>query len=119
MVQANRDEPLVPTFSVALSPPSVAKPDDEAAAQDVLQWITSVSVHDQVDNPSTFELHLIDQDQIDGSNRWADDGRFVLGANVAVSLGYGGNLDLMIAGEITDLAPGFSASGRRGARSRS
>jgi phage protein D len=111
MVQANRDEPLVPTFSVALSPPSVATPDDEVAAEDVLQWIQSVSVHDQVDNPSTFELQLTDQDEVDGGRRWADDGRFVLGANVAVSLGYGGDLELMIAGEITELAPGFSVGG--------
>jgi len=111
MVQENRDEPLVPTFSVTLEPPSIKPPPDPTVAQDVLQWITSVSVHDQVNDPSTFELQLIDPDQADGGHHWADDERFVIGAHVGVSLGYGSQLEPMILGEITALAPGFSSGG--------
>jgi phage protein D len=110
VVQANRDEPLVPTFSIALNPPGNT-PNDQAVAQDLLQWITSVSVQDRVNDPSTFELQLIDQDAMDGGISWADDERFVIGANVAVSLGYGSKLEMLITGEITGLEPEFSVNG--------
>jgi uncharacterized protein len=111
VAQANRDEPLDPAFRVTLNPPSATLPTEPTVAQDVLQWITSVSVHDQLNDPSTFELQLIDQDAMDGGNHWADDDRFVIGAHVGVSLGYGSRLESLIVGEITSLAAGFSSAG--------
>jgi phage protein D len=110
MVQADRNEPLVPAFSVALSEHS-EQPDDNVIPRDVLPWITSVSVVDHCDKPATFTLELISREEEDGTTSWMDDARFVIGANVAVSLGYGSTLERVIVGEITGLAPAFTAGG--------
>jgi phage protein D len=110
MVQANRNLPLVPAFSVALSEPS-RTPRAQDVARDVLPWITSVSVDDYADQPAGFTLELISREEQNGTLTWTDDERFVLGANVAVSLGYGSRLEVMFVGEITHLMPAFSADG--------
>ncbi len=105
MVQANRNEPLVSTFTVALSV------DDKKVATDVMPWIVSASVTDHVRDPTEFSLELISREDESGTTSWTDDERFVLGAPVAVSFCYGSKVELLIAGEITALAPAFSVGG--------
>lgn len=107
MVKANRNEPLTPTFAVSLSAPG-QKPNDETIAWDLLPWISSVSVMDYVDRPSTFTLDLVSREDENGTTIWSDDERFALGTSVAVKFGYGSEIETVIVGEITLLTPSFS-----------
>src|SRR5581483_3830514 len=108
MVKANRQLPLTPTFTVALSAPSPGQPKSEPVAWDIMPWIAGVSVSDSVRKPATFTLDLVSREDENGTKFWSDDPRFVLGARVAVSFGYGDKVETVIAGEITALSPLFS-----------
>ena len=105
MVQANRNLPLVPTFTVALSN------DDTKVATDVMPWISNASVTDSVREPAEFSLELISREDEKGTIPWTDDERFLLGAPVSLSFGYGSKVERLISGEITALAPAFSVGG--------
>ena len=105
MVQANRNAPLVPTFTVALSL------DDKAVATDIMPWVASASVTDHAREPAEFSLELLSREDQKGTTQWTDDKRFVIGAPVSVSFGYGSKVEPVITGEITSLAPAFSTRG--------
>jgi phage protein D len=110
MLKANRDEPLVPGFSITVSAPGT-KEQDLKPADDILSWVTGVSVEDRLRGPTTFTLELMTPTDTDRIVPWSEDKRFALGAGVSVKFGYGGKRELLIDGEITTLAPAFSIGG--------
>jgi uncharacterized protein len=103
MVHANRHRPLVPTFGLTL--------DGKPMTKDMVPWVASLSIHDQINLPGMFDLQLVGRDSHAHAPQWVDDDRLKLGARIELSLGYGARLDTMIVGEITDLEPGFNMSG--------
>lgn len=100
MIRANRDEPLVPACSVKLA--------GEPLSPEVMLWITNVSAADQLEGIGTFSMELSSRDDDLGNFPWTDDPRFAFGAEIEMSFGYGDEMDLVIAGEITAVEPAYS-----------
>jgi phage protein D len=101
MARANRNEPLLPSFSVRIN--------GQPLTAEVQAWIVAVSVEDDIDIPSMFVLELISAETADGSAPWTDDADwFVVGNAVEVSMGYGDDQAPLITGELTSLEPVFS-----------
>lgn len=110
MVRANRNTPLTPAFTLSLGSVNRA-PTDKDVAWDIMPWIGGVSVIDHVRQPASFTFTLASREDKRGMKIWSDDERFVLGASVALSFGYGSTLETLIEGEIKRLEPAFTTGG--------
>jgi phage protein D len=70
--------------------------------------LIAVTVQEDLDAPGMFTLRLINWDMDKRAVTWADDDRFAEGAKVEILMGYGDQVQTLIAGEITGLEPEFS-----------
>lgn len=70
---------------------------------------TTVSVHQDLWAPGMFALRLIDSGATTLETTLADDDLFALGNEVEIEMGYMGETETMIVGEITGLEPEYSA----------
>lgn len=103
MVQAARNQPLVPSFAIKLNgTPLIA---------DMSMWIANVVVEDEIGLPSMFTLELISKQQKNTAIPWTDEPRLAIGTEVEISMGYGDRRESLILGEITALEPTFSIAG--------
>lgn len=100
MPVAQPRSPLVPEFDIIIngSPlPATAEP-----------YVIGVTVDDDTDLPSMFMLELTGADSQNQDIPWIDDDNlFSVGNVVEVKLGYAGNVESLIIGEITSLEPEF------------
>src|SRR6266702_7541638 len=103
MVQASRNEPLVPSFSVKLN--------GEPLVAEMALWIVNLVVEDDLGLPGMFTLELVSRQKKNGTAAWTDEPRLSLGVEVEVSMGYGDATASLILGEITALEPTFSIAG--------
>ncbi len=81
--------------------------------QEVVQDILSVSYTDSIDDIDSFRITINNWDAQKRVFKYSDDDLFDPGKEVELWMGYYGKerLRLMIRGEITNLQPGFPASG--------
>src|SRR5215203_3187428 len=103
MIRANRTQPLVPSFELALNGTVLGK--------DTAGWIVNVTVEDELDVPGMFAFELASREDEHGTAPWTDDMRFQLGMTVRVAFGYGSQSEPLLIGEVTALEPRFSSSG--------
>jgi phage protein D len=103
MAHANRDLPLVPSFSVKLN--------GRPLLPEMSMWIVNVVVEDELNLPGMFTLELISKETEVGTTAWTDEPRLALGATVEVSMGYGDDRESLMVGEIVALEPTFSIAG--------
>src|SRR5262245_54116804 len=103
MAHANRDLPLVPSFTVKLN--------GRPLLPEMSMWIVSVVVEDELDLPGMFTLELISKETEVGSSPWSDEPRLALGAKVEVSMGYEDDRESLMVGEIVSLEPTFGGRG--------
>ncbi|WP_433830961.1 phage late control D family protein [Actinoplanes sp. CA-015351] len=84
------------------------------AKKDVIHDVVSVSYKDSITDIDSFEVVINNWDAGTRSFKYSDDTLFDPGAEVELSMGYrgGGDLDLMITGEITSLRPSFPSGGQ-------
>jgi uncharacterized protein len=102
MIRANRKQPLVPSFELALH--------GTVAGKDIAGWIVNVTVEEELDVPGMFAFELTSREDERGTMPWTDDTRFQLGMTVEVGFGYGSQSETVLTGEITELEPRFSSS---------
>lgn len=103
MAAPKPDAPLVPHFEVLIngSPLSIA-----ATAH-----VSSLVVDERVDLPSMFALELAGSDTQAQDTLWVDDETIAaIGGTVEIRLGYVGDLETLLIGEITALEPEFHFS---------
>lgn len=103
MAHANRDAPLVPTFSIRLN--------GRPLLADMALWIVNIVVEDELDLPSMFTLELASRETERTTTAWTDDPRLALGTSVDISMGYGDDRESLIIGEIASLEPTFTIAG--------
>jgi phage protein D len=101
MPNQNGTTKLVPTFKVFING-SELPPQAQA---DIIE----VSVHEDVSVPSMFVLRLKNWDMFQLIVTWVDDALFDVGNEVEVQMGYVGNVETLLIGEITGLEPEFQA----------
>jgi phage protein D len=96
---AQRENPLVPDFDILVngSPLPV-----EAEVH-----LVGVVVDDDANLPAMFSLELSGSDTQEEAIPWIDEELFAVGGAVEVKMGYGDDLETLIAGEITGLEPEF------------
>ncbi len=75
---------------------------------------TAVSVHQDLWSPSMFSLRLLDAGATTLESTLADDDLFALGNKVEIEMGYMGETETVIAGEITGLEPEYSTEEAQG-----
>jgi phage protein D len=90
----------VPTFRVRIN--------GAAVPPAIVDDLIAVTVQEDLDAPGMFTLRLINWDMDKRAVTWADDERFAEGAKVEIQMGYGDQMQTLIAGEITGLEPEFS-----------
>ena len=94
--------PPVPEFSVRVNGndlPADAEGD-----------LISVSMYEDLEAPNMFTLQLSNWDMDRLTVKWSDDELWQEGGEVEVLMGYQGNLEALMVGEITGLEPAFSAN---------
>lgn len=69
--------------------------------------LISVSVSDDLEAPSMFEIRLVTWDLLQHKMTWVDDNLFNIGNEVKIKMGYENNLETIIFGEITGLEPEY------------
>lgn len=100
MPKPETSQPLVAAFEVRINGAPLALAD--AAHVDRL------TIEQDVGLPGMFAVHLIGSDDLDDELPWIDDtGLFSIGNAVELKLGYEGDLETVIVGEITGLEPEF------------
>ena len=70
--------------------------------------LLSVSVSDDLDAPSMFELRLVTWDLVKQEMTWVDDQIFNVGNEVEIQMGYEQDIKTIIVGEITGLEPEYA-----------
>jgi uncharacterized protein len=70
--------------------------------------LLSVSVSEDLDVPSMFDLHLVTWDLAKQQITWVDDKLFDVGNEVEIQMGYEQELKTLIVGEITGLEPEYT-----------
>ncbi|MFN6033577.1 MAG: hypothetical protein ACK48B_05925, partial [Dolichospermum sp.] len=70
--------------------------------------LISVSISEDLEVPSMFELKIVSWDLVKQEVTWADNNLFEIGNAVEIQMGYANNLKTIITGEITALEPEFS-----------
>jgi phage protein D len=98
---ADLNNPIVPDFDVII--------DGLPLPAEAKAHVISLVVDDSVGQPSMFELKIIGSEDQDNPNRWIDDEVFAIGKEVVVKMGYAGDLEALIKGEITALEPEFAS----------
>ncbi len=95
-------EPLVPNFKILING-SLLSVEPET-------HVTSIMVDDDTELPSMFSFELVNSESDIKDLKWIDEQQelFVIGNEVDIKLGYGDNLETIIAGEITTLEPEFN-----------
>ena len=99
MPAADLSNPVVPVFDITINGRSLG-----ANARD---FITHVLVDDSIAWPSMFAFQLTDAPLTENEHAWIDSSELAVGSVVEIKLGYGGELERLIAGEITGLEPEF------------
>lgn len=94
--------PLVPNFKIVIN--------GSTLSVDPETHVTSVTVDDDTELPSMFAFKLVNSEWHTKELQWIDEQQqlFTIGNAVEVKLGYGDNLETIIAGEITGLEPEFN-----------
>lgn len=94
--------PLVPNFKIVIN--------GSTLSVDPETHVTSVTVDDDTELPSMFAFELVNSEWHTKELQWIDEQQqlFTIGNAVEVKLGYGDNLETIIAGEITGLEPEFN-----------
>ncbi len=69
--------------------------------QDAVADLISASVQDDVDHPSAFSITVSNWDRQKMDMKWSDDNLFNIGKQVEIQMGPTGQLESLIAGEIT------------------
>lgn len=103
MVQAPRNQPLVPSFDVKLN--------GTALVADMALWIANVVIEEDLVLPSMFTLELVSKQQRNGATPWTDEPRLAIGTTVEIGMGYAEQRESLLLGEITALEPTFSIAG--------
>ncbi|MEY2831142.1 MAG: hypothetical protein RLZZ574_400 [Cyanobacteriota bacterium] len=81
---------------------------DKALKPEVATDLVSVSISDDLEAPSMFELRLVTWDLLKQKMTWVDDqSLFNLGNEVEIKIGYETKLETLIFGEITGLEPEY------------
>ncbi|NER93779.1 MAG: phage late control D family protein [Symploca sp. SIO1B1] len=80
------------------------KPLSPVASADLL----SVTVSEDLEVPSMFELELVSWDLAKGKFTWVDDDLFEVGNEVEIKMGYDKEVKTVLVGEITGLEPEFT-----------
>ena len=70
--------------------------------------LVSVSVSEDLSDPSMFELKFVTWDVVKQKFTWIDEDYFELGDKVEIQMGYHNNLKTVMVGEITGFEPEFS-----------
>jgi phage protein D len=70
--------------------------------------LISVSISEDLEVPSMFELKIVSWDLVKQEVTWADNNLFEIGNAVEIQMGYAKDLKTIITGEITALEPEFS-----------
>ena len=97
--------PLVPNFNIRINGSSLpVEPETH---------VTSITVDDDTELPSMFSIELMNSEWHTKDLQWIDEQQalFEIGNDVEVRLGYGDDLEPVIAGEITGLEPEFNFDG--------
>jgi Bacteriophage probable baseplate hub protein len=103
MATPNQDQPLVPTFAIAIN----GTPLDGATAAHV----DFVRVAQDLGLPSMFSFVISGTDDLDEEVPFVDDELFSIGNVVDVKLGYDDRVDTVMVGEIVALEPEFRQDG--------
>jgi phage protein D len=100
MPVARSDRPLVPHFAVFIN--GVPLP------AEAVGYVAGVMVDESVELPSMFTLAMTSSDAQQQAVPWIDDAQlFAIGHVVEIKLGYVGDLETLLIGEITALEPEF------------
>ncbi len=103
MAAPNYETPLVADYQVMI--------DGAPLPVDVNTCVTSVVVDNDVSLPGMFEVELVASDHQPDPLSWIDDETlFVVGGVVDVQMGYIGDLESLLIGEITGLEPTFATA---------
>ncbi len=70
--------------------------------------LVSVTVSEDLEVPSMFELELVSWDLAKGKFTWVDDDLFDVGNEVEIKMGYDREVKTLLLGEITGLEPEFT-----------
>lgn len=105
MPVANPSQPLAPDFEITVNGSSLPV--------EIEARVTNVTVDSNVGLPTMFTIGLAGSDDPERPTAWIDDpALFAVGHTVEIRLGYVGDLESLIIGEITGLEPEFSFTRR-------
>jgi phage protein D len=95
--------------SAALNPNTNIIINDQLISSAAIADFISVTISEDLDAPSMFDLKFYTWDLILQKMTWVDSDLFEVGNKVEIKLGYEQSLKTVILGEITGLEPEFSA----------
>ena len=105
MPAADLSNPVVPEFDIIIN--------GERLGDVARPFITHVLVDDSIAWPSMFAFQLTDDFLSSEEHVWIDYRGFAVGNAVEIKLGYGGELERLIVGEITGLEQNLFSIGHR------
>jgi|SRR5712691_6310890 len=103
MPAANLTQPLVPVCDVLLN--------GQALTAAEKAHVTRVTVEEKLDAAGELTLEFFEPLENHKQPTWLDDlNRFALGSEIEIKMGYAGDLETLMVGDITHLQPSFAQS---------